>query len=110
MALGAWLVQRPRRAGLAPGIVRAAEEFGADRVGIAARPLGDARDEGVETLGRGLPAAPDVEGRAGVGRAVGQQRILVADQLIELGLRQGLRAAKIRKLGRRCPVRCAGPV
>ena len=69
VSLGIGRVEGERGAGLAAGVVGAAEELGAQggAVGVVGEGAGGRRDDAVEVGRRRLPAAPDVEGLAGVG-------------------------------------------
>lgn len=105
MARGIGRVEGKGRSGPAARVVGAAEEFAAQVFPIRLvreRPRG-AGDDGVQVVGRRLPAGPDVIGVArrimrppiGPVRPVGEESVLIPDDVFELGLCQVLAGAKI---------------
>src|SRR4051812_12728115 len=97
MALRVGGIEGEGGAGALRFLAGGADELGAHLVSGIAPGVGDALDQGVEALGRGLPAG--WYGEAGPG----EQCLRVADHSIELTLRQPLRAPKIRNVRRRRP-------
>ena len=103
MAFGVGGVEGEGGAGLAAGVVGAAEEFGADVVGVDGVQIGDASRRVRRSRRAASPSSSRRRGLAGVGRTVGQERAGVADQICRAGLASGLARREDRQTGPATP-------